>query len=149
MKNCQKFASRYNGGDAAKLTDAWEPDHTKRLIDIIDPNDADENISLVNQYKLQLRTLSNLVICTIRNHVTVNSFKYFLPYNTEFWFVDCITESLNYNGLVFLRLCISTSKPDTIIDVRGLEMQSEAITLHPGCNNDINKLISNMLTMYQ
>ena len=49
MKNCQKFASWYNWGAAAKLTDAWEPDHTKRLINIIDPNDADENISLVNQ----------------------------------------------------------------------------------------------------
>ena len=49
MKNCQKFASWYNGGGAVKLTDAWDPDHTKRLIKIIDPNNADENISLVNQ----------------------------------------------------------------------------------------------------
>ena len=49
MKNYQKFASWYNGGDSAKLTDAWEIDHTKRLIEIIDPNDADKNISLVNQ----------------------------------------------------------------------------------------------------
>ena len=49
MKNCQKFASWYNGGDTAKLTDAWEPDHTKRLIEIIGPNDADKNISLINQ----------------------------------------------------------------------------------------------------
>ena len=54
MKNCQNFASWYNGGGAVKLTDAWYPDHTKRLIEIIDPNDADENISLVNQYKVHL-----------------------------------------------------------------------------------------------
>ena len=101
MKNCQKFASWYNGGDAAKLTDAWETDHTKRLIDIIDPNDADENISLVNQYKVQLRTLSNLVICTIRNHITVNYFKFLLPYKMDFGFVDSIIVALNYDGLIF------------------------------------------------
>ena len=49
MKNWQKFASWYNGGDAEKLTDAWELDHTKCLTEIIDPNDADKNISFVNQ----------------------------------------------------------------------------------------------------
>ena len=32
IKNSQKFASWYNGGDSAKLTDAWEPDHTKCVI---------------------------------------------------------------------------------------------------------------------
>ena len=84
MKNCQNFASWYNGGDAAELTDPWEPDHTKRLIEIIDPNYADKNISLVNQYKVQLRYLSNLVLLTIRNHITVNSFEYLLPYKTDF-----------------------------------------------------------------
>ena len=36
-----------------------------------------------------------------------------------------------------------------IIDVRDLEMELEAITLHPGWNNDINKLISKMLTVYK
>ena len=45
MKNCQKFASWYNGGDAVNLTDAWDPYHTKRLIEIIDPNDADKILS--------------------------------------------------------------------------------------------------------
>ena len=131
MKNCQNFASWYNGGDAAELTDPWEPDHTKRLIDIIDPNDADKNISLVNQYKVQLRTLSNLLLRTIRNHITLNSFKYFLPYKTDFCFVDSIIGALNYDGQIFLRLCILTSKPDTIIDVCDLEMELEAIILHP------------------
>ena len=120
MKNCQKFASWYNGGDAAKLTDAWEPDHTKHLVEIIDPNDTDEDVSLVNQYNLQLMNISNLVLLTIWNHITVNSFKYLLPYNTDFCFVDSITRALNYDGLIFLCLCILTSKRDTMIDVRDL-----------------------------
>ena len=38
---------------------------------------------------------------------------------------------------------------DTIIDVRDLEIELEAITPHPGCNNDTNKHISKKLTVYQ
>ena len=38
---------------------------------------------------------------------------------------------------------------ESIIDVRDLEMELEAITLYLGCNNNINKIISKMLTMYQ
>ena len=79
----------------------------------------------------------------------MNSFKYFLPYKTIFFLVDIITGALKYDGVIILRLCISTSKPDTIIDVRDLEMELEAITLHSGCNNYINKIISKMLTVYQ
>ena len=73
----------------------------------------------------------------------------FLVLQDRFFFVDSITGALIYNGLVFLHLCISTSNPDTIIDVRNLEMELEAITLHPGCNSNTNKLISKMLTVYQ
>ena len=72
----------------------------------------------------------------------MNSFKYFLPYKTDFCFVDSITGALNYDGLIFLRLCISTSKTDTTIDVCDLDMELEAITLHPVRNNIIKKLIS-------
>ena len=79
----------------------------------------------------------------------MNSFKSFVPYKTYFCFGDSITGALKYDGVIILRLCISTSKPDKIIDVRDLEMELEAITLHPGCKNNINKLISKMLTMYQ
>ena len=45
MKNCQKFASWYNGSDAAKTTDNWEPNHTKRLIEIIYQNDNDKKLA--------------------------------------------------------------------------------------------------------
>ena len=122
MKNCQKFATWYNWGDTAKHTDAWDPDHTKHLVKIIDLNNTDKDVSLVNQYKLQLMNISNLVLLTIWNHITVNSFKYLFPHNTDFCFVDSITRALNFDGLIFLRLCILTSKPDTIIDVCDLEM---------------------------
>ena len=48
-EHCKSFPQWYNGGDSARLTDRFEPHHLKRFIEVIDPNCADENVSLVNQ----------------------------------------------------------------------------------------------------
>ena len=53
------------------------------------------------------------------------------------------------DGLVLLRMAIKISKPDTIIYIRDLEESLELITLHPGCGNDVIKIVSEMLALYQ
>ena len=57
--------------------------------------------------------------------------------------------SLIFDWLIFTRMCISISKPDTIIDIRDLNMELEVITLHPVCGNNVNVCISKMLSLYQ
>ena len=77
--HCKSSSQWYNGDDSARLTDKFEPHHLRRFINNIDPNSDNENLSLVNQYKMQLRIISNLILRTLHNHVTPASFKSFLP----------------------------------------------------------------------
>ena len=44
---------------------------------------------------------------------------------------------------------ILISKPGTIIDIRNLNLELDTINLHPSCINDINKLVSDMLRLFQ
>ena len=46
-------------------------------------------------------------------------------------------------------MMIKISKPDTVIDIRDIELELDTITLHPGCGNNVNKCISNMLRKLQ
>ena len=107
---------------------------------MIDPNCDNKNVALVNQYKIQLRIISNLILRTLRNHVTPASFKSFLPYKSGFAYINRATGEV--------KMAIEISKPDTIIDIRDLEENLELITLHPGCGNDIIKMVSEMLALY-
>ena len=54
-----------------------------------------------------------------------------------------------YNGLILLIKMIGIFKPDTVIDIRDIELDLDTITLHPGCGNDVNKCIFNMLRKFQ
>ena len=56
-------------------------------------------------------------------------------------FVDRVTRVVNYDGLILLRMMIEISKPDTVIDIRDIELELDTITLHHGCVNDVNKCI--------
>ena len=56
---------------------------------------------------------------------------------------------VKYDSLILLRMKIKISKPDTVIYIRDIELELDTITLHPGCGNDINKCISNMLRKFQ
>ena len=115
----------------------------------VNPNHATKNIRLANQWKIQLRTISNLVLRTLRLHITFASFKSFMPYKMSFAFVDRVNGVVKYDGLILLRMMIKISKPDTVIDIRDIELELDTITLHPSCGNDVNKCISNMLRKFQ
>ena len=53
-----------------------------------------------------------------------------------------MTRVVKYKGLILLRMMIEISKPDTVIDIRDIELELDTITLHTGCGNDVNKFIS-------
>ena len=72
-----------------------------------------------------------------------------MPYKMSFNFVDRMTGVVKYDGLILLRMMIEISKPDTVIDIREIELELDTITLHPRCGNDVNKCISNMLCKFQ
>ena len=87
-----------------------------------------------NQWKIQLRTISNLVLCTLCSHITLASFKYFMPYKMSFAFVDRMNGVVKYDGLVLLRMMIKISKPDTVTNIRDTELGLDV--------NDVKKCIS-------
>ena len=120
-----------------------------RFNESINTNHATENIRLANQWKIQLRTISNLVLRTLRSHITLASFKSFMPYKISFAFLDRVTGVVKYDGLILLRMMIEISKPDTVIDLCEIELELDTITLHPSCGNNVNKCISNMLLKFQ
>ena len=131
-EHCQSFFQWYSGGDSARLTTRFDPDHNKRFVEVINSNSACNNLALVNKYKTQLKILSNLVLGTLCNHIIKASFKLFCPYKNDFAFISRATGKIKYDGLVLLRIAIAILKPDTTIDVRDLKENLELITLHRG-----------------
>ena len=76
------------------------------FVESVNPNHATENILLSNHWKIQLRTISNLVRRTLCLHITFSSFKSFMPYKMSFAFVDRVTGVVKYDGLIILRMII-------------------------------------------
>ena len=62
-----------------------------------------------------------------------------MPYKMSFDFVDRVTHMVKYDGKLLLRMMIEISKPDTVIDIRDIDLELDTITIHPGCDNDVNK----------
>ena len=93
---------------------------------------------MANQWKIQLRTISNLVLRTLRLHITLASFKSFMPYKMSFAFVYRVTSVVKYDGLILLKTMIEIFKPDTVIDIQDIELELDTITLNPGCGNGVN-----------
>ncbi len=83
---CQRYAQWFYGGDTQQLDASFAPPDN-RLVIAINPN-APNNHGLVRCYKIQLCILDKLVLLTIRNHITQESFKAFLTHKHEFVFLD-------------------------------------------------------------
>ena len=73
LKHCQQYALLYNGSESAKLDDKFGKDFKTRFIKSVNPNHATENICLSNQWNIQLRTISNLVLRTLRSNITLST----------------------------------------------------------------------------
>ena len=149
LKQYQQYALWYNVSESEKLDNNFGKDFKTRFIETVNPNHATENIRLANQWKIQLQTISILVLHTLCSHITLASIKPFMPYKMSFAFVDRVTRVVKYDGLILLRMMIEISKPDMVIDIRDIELELDTITLHPGCGNNVNKCISNMLQKFQ
>ena len=62
--------------------------------------------------------------------------KSFIPYKMFFAFVDRTTRVVKYDGLILLRMMIKISKPDTVTNIRDIELGLDV--------NDVNKCIINI-----
>ena len=122
------MAQWYNGRDSMRIDGTFETDASKQFVRTIDPN-AGGITGLVNCHKVQLRILSNLALHTIRAHITHDSWKFFLAHCEKFSFISEKDGSVLYDGLIFIRMMISILKPETIVDVRTLELELDSITL--------------------
>jgi hypothetical protein len=114
----------------------------------IDPN-APDNHGLVSRYKIQLWILDKLVLFTIRNHITQDSFKTFLAHKHNIAFQDEKSESIVLSGLILFRKIIEISKPETIIEVRHLKAELDSFKLWPDMENNVRNLTSKMLQILQ
>jgi hypothetical protein len=124
---CQRYAQWFYGGDTQQLNAPFAPPEN-RLVIAIDPN-APNNLGLVCCYKIQLRILDKLVLLTIRNHITQESFKTFLAHKHEFVFRYKKSASVVLSRLILLCKIIKISKPETIVEVRHLEVKLDSIKL--------------------
>jgi hypothetical protein len=144
---CQRYAQWFYGGDTQQLDAPFaSPDNC--LVVAIDLN-APDNLRLVRRYKIQLRILDKLVLLTIRNHITQESFKTFLAHKHEFVFRDEKSASVVLSGLIHLRKIIKISKPETIVEVHHLEVKLDSIKLWPDMENNVRNLTSKMLQVLQ
>lgn len=57
-------------------------------------------------------------------------------------FTDSVNGNIVFDGLIIMCMMILISKPETIINVRDLEMQLDKITLWLGVKNDVRVLTS-------
>ena len=147
LEHVQQFAQWYNGDDAQRL-DAPFGNYGARKVITLDPN-ANGNVGLVRRYKLQLRIISKLALLTLRSHITQNSFKSLMAHKAKFAFTSEQTGATVYDGLIVVRMCIAICKPETIVDVRHLEVELDSITLWPTMKNDVRLLTSKMLNLLQ
>ncbi len=90
---------------------------------------AAKNLGLVRRYKIQLCILDKLVLLTIRNHITQDSFETFLTHKHKFAFRDEESTSVILSWLILLCKIIEISKPETIIEVRHLKVELDSIKL--------------------
>ena len=134
LKHCQQYVLWYNGCESAKLDKTFRKDFKTLFIESVNTNHATENIRLSNQWNIQLRTISKLVLRTLRSHITLASFKSFMPYKISFDFLYRMTGVVKYNGLIILRMMIKISKPDTVTNIPDIEIVLDV--------NKVNKCIS-------
>jgi hypothetical protein len=124
---CQRYAQWFYGGDTQQLDAPFAPPNNC-LVVAINPN-APNNLGLVRRYKIQLHILDKLVLLTIRNHITQESFKTFLAHKHEFVFRDEKYASVVLSELILLCKIIEISKPETIVEVCHLEVELDFIKL--------------------
>jgi hypothetical protein len=133
---CQCYVQWFYGGNAQRLDVPFAPPNAC-LVVAIDPN-APDNFGLVHRYKIQLCILDKLVLLTIRNHITQDSFKTFLAHKHEFVFWDKKSTSIVLSG-----------KPETIVEVRHLKVEPDSIKLWPDMKNDLRNFTSKILQILQ
>ncbi len=144
---CQRNAQWFYGRDTQQLDAPFAPPDN-RLVVAINPNALD-NLGLLCRYEIQLRILDKLVLLTIRNHITQESFKTFFTHKHEFVFCNKKSASVVLSGLILLRKIIDISKPETIIEVCHLEVELDSIKLWPDMENNVRNLTSKMLQVLQ
>jgi hypothetical protein len=144
---CQRFAQWYNGDDSMQLDAVFgdKDNHSAVPLDCSSSN----NISLICQYKVQLRITDQLVLHVPKNHLTTSSYKSFLAHKQDFSFKDEKTGNVIYSGLILLRKMLKVLKPKTIIEVRHLEKELDEISLWPTCKNSVRTLTTRMINILQ
>jgi hypothetical protein len=147
LLTCQCYAQWFYGSNAQRLDVPFVPPGDC-LVVAIDPNAA-VNLGLVHHYKIQLCILDKLVLLTIRNHITQDSFKTFLAHKHKFAFCDKKSASVVLSGIIFLCKIIEISKPKTIVQVHHLEVKLDSIKLWPDMENNVRILTSKMLQVLQ
>jgi hypothetical protein len=100
VRVCQLFAQWFNGDDAMRL-DMPFPDHTARRVVSLDCNAAG-NVGLVRCYKVQLRIIDQVVLHSLKNHLTAAFYKSFLAHKVKFSFIDKKIGNPVYSGLILL-----------------------------------------------
>jgi hypothetical protein len=144
---CQCYAQWFYGGNTQRLDVPFAPP-ASRLVVAINLN-APDNPGLVRRYKIQIQILDKLVLLTIRNHITQDSFKTFLAHKHDIAFRDKKSASIVLSGLILLCNIIKVSKPKLIIEVHHLEVKLDSIKLWPDMENNVNNLTSKMLQILQ
>ena len=104
------YSGWYMGDEKSTITIS-----TDMVIKAINPNAAD-NLSLVNQHKIQLRRLAEILNLTFKNNVTRTSYTLFQPNKDNFFYKYDITGRAVTCGLTLLKIAMTVMKPQLLVD---------------------------------
>ena len=97
----------------------------------------------MNHLNIRLPILSVVVQTTLKNHVTLQSYKYFLTEKNSFCYTDEVKNISVFCGIIILNIAIGVMKPQLIVNVQDLEKRLEKLSLQT-CGNDVREFTTKM-----
>jgi hypothetical protein len=120
---------------------------TNMKMKYIDMN-APVNSGLVTCFKQECCTVSCLVWHTIKNHLTMTSYKALLVRKKEFAYKCNKTGDITFEGFTLLRMIYIVVKPNVFVDVEDLQTKMEKMTLIT-CDNNFHSLAMSLEELQQ
>jgi hypothetical protein len=120
---------------------------TNMKMKYIDVN-APGNSGLIASFKQECCSVSCLVWNTIKNHLTMTSYKALLVCKKEFAYECNKTGDITYEGFTLLSMIYIVDEPNVVVDVKDLQNKMEKMTLIT-CDNNFKSLTRSLEELQQ
>jgi hypothetical protein len=139
LEQVMAFASWFMGDDGQLLVVRPSSNMKMKYLDVNAPG----NPGLVACFKQECCTVSCLIWHTIKNHLTVTSYKALLVRKNKFAYKCDKTGDITYEGFTLLRMIYTIVKSNVVLDVKDLQNKMKKITLLT-CDNNFHTLATSL-----